>query len=357
MACSPPRSRSSSRSGKRKSSSASGLLGRVVRPLVGKAALAAYGVLATAGSMLWVPQLEALRNQAISTATGWVQQVPAVRNASHWWGEQQERFNDWRGAFQEVARQSRDAAHPQASGSVGTGTPGPKTNDKPAQGNNSFAQCAEQLPPSAPLSLASVGAGWKPVVLCSDGFAVLYSGLSKTPIVTIERLNRQRLQNAAGQERTDRFYADARLRSAYKADLSDYQGSGYDRGHMAAAANQSSESGMAQSFALSNMVPQDPTNNRKVWSKLEADVRKYAKRAGGNVFVYTGPLFEQGAHTIGHNRVWVPSHLYKLVYDEQQQRAWAWVLPNNASAQMGPPMTYASFVERTGRNFLPQLAP
>ena len=166
MACSPPRSRSSSRSGKRKSSSASGLLGRVVRPLVGKAALAAYGVLATAGSMLWVPQLEALRNQAINAATGWVQQVPAVRQASHWWGEQQERFNDWRGAFQEVARQSRDAAHPQASGSVSTGTPGPKTNDKPAQGNNSFAQCAEQLPPSAPLSLASVGAGWKPVVLC-----------------------------------------------------------------------------------------------------------------------------------------------------------------------------------------------
>ena len=360
MACPPPRSRSASRAGKRSNKSrksSNSLFARLLRPLVGKTAIAAYSAAAAAGSFLLAPQLEGARHWARDNALHWLQTQPLVRDASHWLEDQQDQWAGWQEDLLTLARQSRESAHPSSGGNKASQPPPPKeqANNKPANASGSFAQCAEQLPASAPLGLASVGASWMPVALCSDGFAVLYSGLSKTPIVTIERLNRNRLQHAAGQERTDHFYPDARLRATYKANLTDYQDSGYDRGHMAAAANQSTETGMAQSFALSNMVPQDPTNNRKIWSKLEGDVRKYAKRAGGNVFVYTGPLFESGAHTIGRNQVWVPSHLYKLVFDEQQQRAWAWVLPNDASATLGPPMSYASFVKRTGRNFLPQL--
>ncbi|MEG0975194.1 MAG: DNA/RNA non-specific endonuclease [Comamonas sp.] len=352
MACSP--SRSSKRSSKKSSCKpADGFIRNALRRLIGKSALAGYSAVAAVASAAYVPQLEQARSWAIDTASHWVTSYQPVRDVQHWLHQVQGKLVDWREALEDVAQQSRDAAHPQASGSVSHSQA--STTKHPGKDDSSFTQCAEQLPASAPLALAQVGASWLPVALCSDGFAVLYSGLSKTPIVTIERLNRKRLQSAAGRERTDKFYADARLRSTYKADLADYQGSGYDRGHMAAAANQSTESGMAQSFALSNMVPQDPTNNRKVWSKLEGDVRKYAKRANGNVYVYTGPLFDQRAHTIGRNQVWVPSHLFKLVFDEQQQRAWAWVLPNDDSAQLGQPMSYASFVERTGRNFLPQL--
>lgn len=338
-------SRSSQRSPKRSSpqklcTPAPGLLRSALRALIGKTALAGYSAAAIAVTAS-IPQLDQVRSWAADTASSWISRHPSARDARQWLEQAHSRVVDWRVALESMASQSRAKAPPRAT-SKDTGT-------------DSFAPCAEQIPASAPLALAHVGASWLPVALCSDGFAVLYSGLSKTPLVAIERLNRQRLQSAAGRERTDKFYADARLRASYKADLGDYQGSGYDRGHMAAAANQYTESGMAQSFALSNMVPQDPTNNRKVWAKLEGDVRKYAKRADGNVFVYTGPLFDGGAHTIGRNHVWVPSHLFKLVYDEQQQRAWGWVLPNDDSAQLGPPMTYASFVERTGRNFLPQL--
>ncbi len=50
---------------------------------------------------------------------------------------------------------------------------------------------------------------------------------------------------------------------------------------------------------------------------------------------------------MGSNAVWVPSHLFKLVYDEAGQRAWAYVLPNRADAQITRPMDYASFVQRT----------
>lgn len=225
--------------------------------------------------------------------------------------------------------------------------PGAAATPSSAGTSSAFAACSDQFPAGRPLQLASVGAEWSARALCSDGFAVLYSGRTKTPMVVVERLNRSRLQQAAGLARTDRFYADARVPGSERAQLSDYQSSGYDRGHMAAAANQYSASGMAQSFALTNMVPQDPSNNRKTWAKLEADVRKYAQRAVGDVFVFSGPLYADGHRTMGSSQVWVPSQLFKLVYDASSQRAWAYVLPNTASAQIQRPIDYAEFMVQT----------
>ncbi|MEF9964373.1 MAG: DNA/RNA non-specific endonuclease [Comamonas sp.] len=363
MACPPPRSAKRPTKKKKASKAAPGLLRSFLRGLVGKGAIATYSAVAALASAAYVPQLDQARQWAIRSSSQWLQGQAPVQTAQHWLDQVKDTAADWQGRFEEIARQSRGGG--ADAGAVHSGAPPLPASPATAQpnasqassdkGHQGFAECAEQLPASAPLSAASVGRNWMPVTLCSSGFAVLYSGLSKTPIVTVERLSRQRLQSAAGLQRTDRFYADARLRAAYKAELADYLASGYDRGHMAPAADQSTANGMAQSFALSNMVPQDPTHNRQVWSKLEADVRKYAKRASGNVFVYTGPLFEGQTPTIGRNQVWVPSHLYKLVFDEQQQRAWAWVLPNRADVQLGAPMSYAQFVQRTGRNFLPHL--
>ncbi|HEY4664425.1 MAG TPA: DNA/RNA non-specific endonuclease [Comamonas sp.] len=213
--------------------------------------------------------------------------------------------------------------------------------------SNAFGVCSDQFPQQRALQVSAVSAQWAPLALCSDAFAVLYSGLTKTPMVVVEKLNRVRLQSAAGLERTDQFYADTRVPEKWRADLADYQGSGFDRGHLAAAANQPTAQAMVQSFALSNMVPQDPTHNRKLWSKLESDTRKYALRAAGNVFVFSGTLHEGNTQTLGRNAVWIPSHLFKLVYDEAGQRAWAYILPNRSDAQITRPMDYASFVQRT----------
>ena len=105
---------------------------------------------------------------------------------------------------------------------------------------------------------------------------------------------------------------------------------------------------MNQTFALSNMVPQDPVNNRKIWNKLESDVRKYVSRAGGNVYVYTGPLFQGNVIKLGKGEVWMPSHLFKVVYDEAKGQAWAWILPNSPDAVLGKPMPYSDFEKQTG---------
>lgn len=215
-----------------------------------------------------------------------------------------------------------------------------------------LAACADQFPGSRVLPLTVVGADMAPLGLCSNHFAVIYSPRSRTPLLVVERLDRDRLQAAGNQQRSDNFYPDPRLRPEQRAELADYRGSGWSRGHMSPAADQPDAIAMQQSFALSNMVPQDPVNNGKPWNKIEQDVRRYARRAAGDVFVFTGPLFDDQPETIGRNRVWVPARLFKLIYDADSGRAWGHVLDNTAEARIQAPLDYADFVRNTGLDLL-----
>lgn len=212
-----------------------------------------------------------------------------------------------------------------------------------------FDSCRDLFPIKKPIDINRFPAEMRPLALCSDHFAVIYSQTSKTPLVVIERLTAQQLQSASGEERTNQFYPDPRIPKNSRAELSDYssQHPPVDRGHQAPAADSPNTRAMGQSFALSNMVPQDPTHNRKIWSKVESDVRKFAQRSRGNVFVFTGPIFGPGHITVGANKVWMPTHLFKLVYDEQTARAWAY-LQVNGETRTERPMDYARFTAKTG---------
>lgn len=131
------------------------------------------------------------------------------------------------------------------------------------------------------------------------------------------------MSDAKGNQRTNKFYAEASLPRSERADLDDYKGSGFDRGHMAPAGDMATLEAMAQSFSLANMVPQSPINNRKAWAGIEKATRKYVMRASSDVFVVTGPIFNARPNTIGANKVWIPNYLFKLVYDPATGRAWA----------------------------------
>lgn len=118
------------------------------------------------------------------------------------------------------------------------------------------------------------------------------------------------------------------------ASLSDYKGSGYDRGHLAPAADFSfSEKAMSESFYMSNMSPQTPGFNREIWQNLEAQVRKWAD-VYGKVYVVTGPVLEKKADAydkIGPNQVSVPEFYYKVLLVQEGSsniKAIAFILPN-----------------------------
>lgn len=189
--------------------------------------------------------------------------------------------------------------------------------------------------------------------LCFNEFAVLHSGNHHTPIYVAERLNRKLLIEAKNKQRTNRFFADARLPKSERAELVDYHGSGFDRGHMAPAGDMATDESMAQSFSLANMVPQYPLNNRRAWARIEKATRHYVMRAAGDVYVITGPVFDGKPPTIGADHVWVPQHLFKLVYDPSTHRAWAHWLDNTNEARVGKPISYEELVRRTGIEFLP----
>lgn len=216
--------------------------------------------------------------------------------------------------------------------------------------SNDFSACKTVFANSTPPVIQA--SDIKTRALCFSGFAVMHSGKSRTPLYVAERLNKEMLSNAH-KKRTDDFFADARLPRSERAELEDYRGSGYDRGHMAPAADMSTIESMAQCFSLANMVPQAPINNRKAWAGIEKATRKYIKRASGDVFVITGPVFDNQTKTIGANKVWVPKYLYKLVYDPSANKVWAHWIENSDDAKANEPISYKELVKRTGINFLP----
>ena len=129
--------------------------------------------------------------------------------------------------------------------------------------------------------------------LCFKAYAVLHSGLTRTPLYAAEYLTRKNVKNAGKLSRKDSFHAEEALPESDRAELSDYEGSGYDRGHMAPNADFASRKPQAESFSLANMVPQVHENNAGVWAGIEGAARQLAATEG-EIYVISGPAFIGG---------------------------------------------------------------
>ncbi|NMW32147.1 DNA/RNA endonuclease G [Altererythrobacter sp. RZ02] len=115
--------------------------------------------------------------------------------------------------------------------------------------------------------------------------------------------NRELVADLPDVERLNNFRADTRIPRRFRAGLRAYKGSGYDRGHLVASANQDLQNIQnSETFLLSNMSPQHPDLNRRIWRQLEEEIRKLdAKDSILETYVLTCPIFYFGkaVETIG----------------------------------------------------------
>ena len=191
------------------------------------------------------------------------------------------------------------------------------------------------------------------------GFYSFYDSKSKIPLWTYEHLTPKSLEKKVDRKGIA-FFENSKLYSLHRSQLTDYYRSGYDRGHMAASANQSTEAQtLKETFLLSNVCPQHSDFNRGIWLKLESQVRAWTYQYGA-CDVITGPLFipsqEQGKkvmkyEVLGENEVAVPTHFFKIIRVENQKESWikAYCLPNQSLNKEIPLENYLVSIEEIER--------
>lgn len=156
----------------------------------------------------------------------------------------------------------------------------------------------------------------KSQVIQHIGYTVSYNEQRRNPNWVAYELTAAEVDGT--EPRGSKFIPDPEVRGRQAVD-DDYRNSGWDRGHLAPAADMKwSEQAMDESFYLSNISPQNGNLNRGVWKSIEELTRDNAQRYG-EILVVTGPVFtnKKGLGYIGNNRVIIPNGFYKvlLAYD------------------------------------------
>ena len=146
-----------------------------------------------------------------------------------------------------------------------------------------------------PAMRAGWPAGFEDLLRVRSGYVASYDARTRTPRWVLERITAESCAGV-GTRKKSRFVEDDEVDGAHAAKLSDYRGSGYDRGHLAAAAgHKNTQRAMDDTFSLLNVCPQVGDGfNRDYWARLEQFTRELVTthpKAGGDVLVATGPLF------------------------------------------------------------------
>ena len=216
----------------------------------------------------------------------------------------------------------------------------------------SNSACLDQFYRDVPPYLNRESLKKQSYALCFNGFNVMYSGVSRTPLWVAEALTPARLSQKIPRE--DSFHEEERIPAQYRATLSDYRGSGYDRGHMAPNADMPNKTSQFDSFSLANMVPQAPKNNQEVWRKLEEATRAIVTKHQTDVYVVTGPTFTSKTLKVIGQGVMVPTAVYKAVYIPKTGAIGVYYAPNNNSQEVKI-VSVCYLEEQIGVNLFPQL--
>lgn len=193
-------------------------------------------------------------------------------------------------------------------------------------------------------------------------FMLGYSDIRGNPLWVTYQLQKP-AKNAAHHKRPSSFKSD--WRSINKVMSKDYKGSGYDRGHMApnyAVSTLYGKQAQLNSFLMSNVVPQKPKLNQKLWQRLEEVEIKYFTQLEGKLWVITGPVFDTDIQRLKDAwNVEIPDAFYKIYVLDRGQctpLVLAFLMPQNVKGNE-PLNHYVVSIdkieERTGLDFFHQL--
>ena len=187
-----------------------------------------------------------------------------------------------------------------------------------------------------------------------DDHILAYSNYFKGPLWVCEHLTPTRVTNNDNVTRQkSEFQSDNSILQIFRTSNQDFYKSGYDRGHLAAAANhRQSQISMDDTFYLTNICPQIGKGlNRTKWNALEKRARALARKHG-SVHVLTGPLYlptVEGKEKfvkfklIGDSNVAVPTHFFKAMVSTSRNGEYhleAYVMPNEEIREDLPCSTF-----------------
>jgi endonuclease G len=194
------------------------------------------------------------------------------------------------------------------------------------------------------------------VELCAPNhtFATGYSKVLRVPLYSAERVTATNLNTREDRSSVQSFRPDDRLTALDRAELDDYQRSVFDRGHMTSEVNSWSDATEADTYLLSNIVPQAPRNNRGLHAHIENELRQFAK-ATGEIYIITGPIFDRKEIHYLNDRIAIPTRIYKLVYLPSRNEAAAYLQINSdgPEGQQYTEISLAQLNELTGMSLLP----
>lgn len=181
-------------------------------------------------------------------------------------------------------------------------------------------------------TLQSEAMAARTTALCNESYAVMASGVTKGTLWSAEHLTRESVLAARRIPRNGLFHAETRMPWTDQAQLRDYKGSGWDRGHMAPSGDAATPDAQSETFSLANMVPQSPQLNRGRWERIEDTVRNLAVK-DDDIYVVTGPAFEGTKLAyVGIGRVLVPQITWKAIADVARHETGAWICTNDDQA-------------------------
>jgi endonuclease G len=189
--------------------------------------------------------------------------------------------------------------------------------------------------------------------ICYQKYGLIHSGITRTALVSGEHLTREELTKPRAK-RKNNFHPDPNLPPADRAELEDYEHSGYDRGHMAPVGDMADSTSQKESFSLANMIPQNHKNNTQLWEGIEQATRNLTKTSG-ELYVITGPIFLGSKLKRINGRVLVPTYVYKAIYDPQKKQAAVYFVKNAPGGRYAV-VSVAEVEELAGISLFPALA-